>query len=318
MSNRLVLFSGTPRAGTSTIADACAQRASESGYRTELIELSDANLVELRHGAWGQLSGMLSDWLRLDGVTLPQADSLVTLPGVDEFLLLRYLAERLRERSDITVVDAGQTENLIRLVTWLETLERLGVASAWLRTEIAKIVEVLFDAQATIRVVTTPDDAQDGVASIAGLTLAGFHVDGVIVNRVPRKKDDWPKGWVRQQRQLANGVAAGGIPVSQVSLGKVRISMAQHCGLDTAWTPQPRSMVEAEGDGYIWSIALIDPLHQPVRVGQLESGVLIEVGAYRRHFRLPALVQRCNIMRADVFADHVAMQCEPNLDVWPR
>lgn len=317
MSNRLVLLSGTPRAGTSTIAAACVERTFEAGYRTQLIDLYDVDLVELRHGAWGHLTGLLTDWLRLDGVTMPQADALVTVPGVDEFLLLRNLAARLRERSDITVVDAGQTDALLRLVTWLETLERLGIASAWLRAEIAKIVEVLFDAQATIRIVTTPDDAHDAIASIAGLTLAGFHVDGVIVNRVPRKNSEWPKAWVKQQRTLAKAVDAGAIPVSRVALGKVRISMSRDCGLDTAWTPQPRATVEADGDNYVWSIPLIDPLHQSVRVGQLETGVLVEVGAYRRHLTIPALVQRCSITRADVLADHVALVCEPNADVWP-
>jgi hypothetical protein len=317
VSNRLVLLSGTPRAGTSSIAAACAERATESGYRTQLIDLYDADLVELRHGAWGHLTGLLTDWLRIDGVTLPAADALVTVPGVDEFLLLRHLAVRLRERSDITVVDAGQTDALLRMVTWLETLERLGIASTWLRAEIAKIIEVLFDAQATIRIVTTPDDATDALASIAGLTLAGFHVDGVIVNRVPRKKSSWPKAWVKQQRERAKAVDAGDIPVSRIALGKVRISLARDCGLDTAWTPQPRSTVEADGDNYVWTVPLIDPLHQSVRVGQLDSGVLVEVGTYRRYLVMPALVQRCSITRADVFADHIALHCEPNADVWP-
>lgn len=317
MSNRLVLFSGTPRAGTSTVAAACAAAAVEHGYRTNLFDIADVDLVELRHAAWPQLTGLLGDWLRLDGVQIPPSDALVTLPGVDEFLIMRHLAERLRERSDITIVDAGQTDALLRMVTWLETLERLGIASSWLRTEVARVIEVLFDAQATVRLVTTPDDARGAVASVAGVTLAGFHVDGIIVNRVPRKKDAWPKAWAKEQRRKAKDVDAADLPVTRLPLGALKLSLARDCGLDTPWTPQPRPMVEAFGEGYRWSIPLIDPAHHIVRVGQLDSGVLVEVGPYRRHLAMPSVVRRCTITRADVLADHVSLTCEPDQDVWP-
>ena len=317
MSNRLVLFSGTPRAGTTTIASACAERATQAGYRTNLLDIHEADLVELRHAAWPHLTGIASDWLRIDGVRIPQADAFVTLPGVDEFLLLRHLAERLRERFDIVVVDAGQIDDLLRLVTWLETLERMAVASAWLRAEIARIMEVVFDAQATVRLVTTPDDASDAVAGIAGLTLAGFHVDGIVVNRVPGKKDGWPKAWAKEQRRRAKAVVAGDVPVSRVGLDAISLSLPRDCGLDTPWTPQPRALVEAFGEGYRWSIPMVDPAHQSVRVGHVDAAVLIEVGPFRRVITMPSVVQRCTITRADVFSDHIALTCEPNPEVWP-
>jgi hypothetical protein len=317
VSNRLVLLSGTPRAGTSTIAAACAQVAEQAGYQTHLIRVSDINMLEERHAAWSHIIGMVQDWVRVEGLELPSADSLVTVPGVDDFLLLRAAAREIRQRTDITIVDAGQIDEFLRLVTWLETLDRLGIASPWLRGEIARIVEVLFDAQATIRIVTTPDDADEGVAAIAGASLAGFHVDGLIINRVPRKKDDWPKAWVKDQRARAKSVNAGDIPVSRVALGSITLSLARHCGLDTAWTPSPRASVEASGTGYRWSIPLIDPAHQQVRVGQLDRQVLIEVGPYRRAFAMPSVIQRCTITRADVNTDHVSLWCEPNPDVWP-
>jgi len=317
VSNRLVLLSGTPRAGTSTIAAACAQLAVQAGYRTHVVTLTDIDLLEERHAAWGHITGLLQDWLRIDGVEIPAADSLVTVPGVDDFLLLRAAAVRLRERTDITILDAGQIDEFLRLVTWLETLDRMGIASAWLRGEIARIVEVIFDAQATMRIVTTPDDVNDGVAAIAGASLAGFHVDGVIINRVPKKKSEWPKSWVKDQRARAKGVDAGDIPVSRVALGDMTMSLSRHCGLDTAWTPQPRASVEAAGTGYRWSIPLIDPAHQSVRVGQLDAQVLVEVGPYRRSFAMPSVIQRCIITRADVNTDHLSLWCEPNPDVWP-
>lgn len=317
MSNRLVLFSGTPRAGTTTIASACAERAIEAGYTTRFVGLHDVDLVELRHTAWPHVTSIATDWLRIDGVRIPQADAFVTLPGVDEFLLLRHLAERLRERCDIVVVDAGQIDDLLRLVTWLETLERMAVASAWLRAEIARIMEMIFDAQATIRLVTTPDDGSDAVAAVAGLTLAGFHVDGIVVNRVPGKEDGWPKAWAKEQRRKAKAVDAGDVPVSRVGLDAVCVSLPRDCGLDTPWTPQPRALVEAFGEGYRWTIPMIDPAQQSVRVGQLEASVLIEVGPYRNVIAMPAVVQRCTITRADVFTDHIALTCEPNPEVWP-
>ena len=337
MSNRLVLLSGTPRAGTTTLAHAAHRSAKRAGYQTSLITLDDSDLAERRRVLWPRLRDImhvLAPGLSLSNRT---SDDFVTLPGVDELLILQGLADRLGPGGEIVIVDGGQVEELLRLVTWLETVDDVmsviatpsavdGVGSAadsliWVRGELGRIRSALFDAQATVRLVTTPDDAANAQLCIAGLTLAGFHIDGVIVNKVPGKKDGWPKRWAKEQRTRAKHVSFANLPVAKVRLrtdGRVTgLSLARHFGLDTAWTEQPLNRVEADADGYIWSVPLIDPADQSVRVGYRETSLLIEVGRYRRHLTMPSVIQRCIVTEAQVWPDSVRLTCQPDTRVWP-
>jgi arsenite-transporting ATPase len=153
------------------------------------------------------------------------------------------------------------------------------------------------------------------------MTLAGFHVDGVIVNKVPVKKDEWPKAWAKEQRARAKRVDFGDVPVAKVRLRAderiTGLSLATHFGLDTPWTPLPVNRVEAQGDGYIWSVPLIDPADQPVRIGYRGTSLLIEVGRHRRHLRMPSVVQRCVVTEAQVWPDSIRLICLPDARVWP-
>ena len=337
MSNRLVLLSGTPRAGTTTLARAAHRSAERAGYQASLITLDDSDLADRRRVLWPRLRDIMH--ILSPGLSLSNraSDDFVTLPGIDELLILQGLADRLGPGGEIVVVDGGQVEELLRLVTWLETVDDVmdvvatpsavdGVGTpadslTWVRGELGRIRSALFDAHATVRLVTTPDDASDAQLCIAGLTLAGFHIDGVIVNKVPGKKDGWPKLWAKQQRARVKRVSFGDLPVATVRLRTddrvTGLSLARHFGLDTAWTEQPLNRVEAEADGYIWSVPLIDPADQPVRVGYRETSLLIEVGRYRRNLTMPALVQRCIVTEAQIWPDSVRLKCQPDSRVWP-
>jgi hypothetical protein len=321
VSNRLVLLSGTPRAGTSTIARACVKHARRAGYTALRINLGDLDINAARAAAWPDLAALLPP--AFPGVF--DAEDFDALPGVDEFLILQHLVTELEQRADIVVVDAGQISDLLRLVTWLETIDGLArvTDAQWLRSEIARIKAGVWDAFATLRLVTTPDDAKDAAASVAGVTLAGFHLDGIVINRVPAKGGPWPKAWAKSQRRAAKDATGwfGDLPVSRVPLVKsakqVSLSLARDCGLDTPWTPIPVSGVEADGDGYIWIIPMIDPLGQPVRVGYRGDAAYIQVGAHRRRLPMPSVVQRCTMVSADVDASAIRIHCEPNPNVWP-
>lgn len=337
MSNRLVLLSGTPRAGTTSLARAAHRAAERSGFDATLISLAEVDLAERRRVLWPRLAEVLR--VLAPGVSLGNLDSddFVTLPGVDELLTLQYLADRLGPGGEVIIVDAGHVEELLRLVTWLETVDEVidavatpatvdgagdaADALAWARGELGRLRSALFDAQATARLITTPDDAALAQTYVAGFTLAGFHLDGIIVNKVPAKKDAWPKGWAKEQRARAR-VDFGDLPVATVRLRadeRIRgLSLARHFGLDTAWTPLPVNRVEAEGDGYIWSVPVIDPADQPVRVGYRGTSLLIEVGRHRRHLRMPSVVQRCVVTEAQVWPDSIRVLCQPDTRVWPR
>lgn len=338
MSNRLVLLSGTPRAGTSTLAQAAERLALKAGFDASLISLDAVDLVDRRRAVWPHL-GAIVHLLAPSWASAGRAsDEFVTLPGVDEVLTLQYLADHLGPGGEAVIVDAGQIEALLRCVTWLETVEAVvdalmvpatvdhagGAvdALAWLRAELGRIRSAVFDAQATIRVVTTPDDAALAQSCIAGLTLAGFHVDGVIVNKVPSKKGPWPKEWAREQRARARRVEFGDLPVATVKLRTddrvTGVSLARHFGLDTPWTPLPSNRVEAQADGYIWTVPLIDPADQPLRVGYRGNTLLIEVGRHRRHLVMPSVVQRCVVTEAQVWPDAVRLVCQPDTRVWPQ
>jgi hypothetical protein len=321
VSNRLVLLSGTPRAGTSTIARACAKHARRAGYTVRRVDLGNFDIDAARAAAWPEVAALLPP--AFTGAF--DSEDFDALPGVDEFLILQHLVSQLAERTDIVIVDAGQITDMLRLVTWLETVDGLArvTDAPWLRTEIARIKAGLWDAYATLRLVTTPDDAGDAAASVAGVTLAGFHLDGIVINRVPEKGGAWPKAWVKSQRKKVKEAMGwfGDLPVSRVALApsakKVSLSLAGDCGLDTAWTAPPISGVEADGDGYIWIIPMIDPLEQPIRVGYRGDAAYVQVGAHRRRLRMPSVVQRCTVVAADVDARSIRIHCTPDQRVWP-
>lgn len=297
------------------------QQARRAGYSVRRIDLGDFDIHAARAAAWPHLAALLPP--AFPGAF--DAEDFDALPGVDEFLILQHLVSELEPRVDIVVVDAGQIADLLRLVTWIETIDGLArvTEAQWLRSEIARIKAGLWDAFATLRLVTTPDDAAEAAASVAGVTLAGFHLDGIVINRVPAKGGPWPKAWAKAQRRTAKDAMAwfGDLPVSRIPLKasakRVPISLARDCGLDTAWTPTPHAGVEADGDGYIWVIPMIDPLEQPVRVGYRGDAAFVQVGAHRRRLRMPSVVQRCTMVAADVDASAIRIHCAPNPNVWP-
>jgi arsenite-transporting ATPase len=338
VSKRLVLLSGTPRAGTSTLAEAAVRKAGDQGYRTSFISVDQLDADALRRVMWPHIADTLR--LVMPHLDLANRDSadFVQLPGVDELLALREIAARVTSGADIVVVDAGNIDRLIASVGWLETVDDLldllqtaqfveGEPQApevvtTLRAQLADIRTALFDTQTTVRIVTTPDDAEAAARAIAGLSLIGLHVDGVIVNKVPRAKDGWPKPWLKDQRAKARRAVDlfGDLPVRRVRLaaGRISVSLAKHFGLDTAWTEQSVTAVQAVGDGYHWVVPFLDPLDQPVRVGYRGDGVYVEVGQYRRRLRMPSVVQRCVITEAQVRPGTLTLICQPNPEVWPK
>jgi arsenite-transporting ATPase len=322
VSNRLVLLSGTPRAGTSTLAAAAIQAADRAGYESVLVQSDRIDAHDLRRAAWPQVTDALSVLAPHLSLLGRDSEDFITLPGIDELLLLREMASRITVAADVVVVDAGQVDRLIALVNWLEAVSDLVEEVPSVRVELGRIRSALFDAQATVRIVTTPDDVLDAAAAVAGLSLAGFHIDGVIINKVPKKDDGWPKAWAKQQRARARvgAKSLGDLPVATVPLreGRIKVSLARHFGLDTAWTPAPLATVEADGDGYRWSIPLIDPRQQPIEVGYRGDAVFIHVGEYRRRVQMPSVVQRCVIVAAEVGPNAIDLICQPNPEVWPR
>jgi len=337
VSKRLVLLSGTPRAGTSTLAAAAVREAERHGYRTSFVSVDHQDVGELRRLAWPQIAEVLRLVMpHLDLTDRDNAD-LTQLPGVDELVVLRDIASKVNTDADIVVVDAGQVDRLITSISWLDTVDDLldrvrtpqfvegepaaPEVVAALRAQLAAIRAALFDPQATVRVITTPDDLKDAAHSIAGLSLVGLHVDGVIVNRVPKAKDGWPKAWVKDQRAKARAAfeLLDPLPVSRVRLrsGRIRVSLARHFGLDTAWTEPPMAAVTSVGDEYHWTVPLLDPMDQPIRVGHRGDGVYVEVGEYRRRLSMPSVIRRCVITEAQVSATALTLICKPNPEVWP-
>jgi arsenite-transporting ATPase len=210
-----------------------------------------------RHDCTEELREWVGDLLEWRGVESGLAEDLVALPGVSQVSHLLALESHVAAGAFETIVaDAGPLGQFLDLppaldaaARWLDRLfapREQTIFEPFLRafagdyatagddilergrgilTRLAGLRDVLTDSSITsVRLVTTPDPAaiEDIRRSLACLTLFGYGVDALMVNRVisPEVTDPFFIG-LRQQEEAAfnelGGVAAP-IPVLAINL----------------------------------------------------------------------------------------------------
>lgn len=205
----------------------------------------------LKH-SWHQIKGYLSVLFDAAGVDRIVTGELTVLPGTEEVLALAELRRQVDSGDwDAVVVDCAPTGETLRLLALPEALgwyidrmlpleSRLvqavrpvlqhaaGVpmpsapvmaAIAALHGELAKVRSILTDPGASVRLVLTPEEVvlSEARRSLTTLSLFGYRVDGVVVNRVfPSGGDDpWRARWVQAQQQVLGSVADSFDPLPQ-------------------------------------------------------------------------------------------------------
>jgi arsenite-transporting ATPase len=325
---------------------------------------------------WRAVEGLLAPAFVTAGMEPIEAEELSVLPCVAETLTLLELRDQLNSgRFDVVVLDAGPIAQALRLLAFPETVAAYGrrltpVEGFVARTaapafalgrggRLAGVAQPIYDAVASlsratrqagrllsdpattsVRLVLTPETgALNPVRqTFTALSLHGFQVDAVVVNRVVTADggDVWRAGWAAAHRdQLAEAdesfgdVAVlraafrAGEPVGLEELAA--FAAAAYGGGDPTARLTGLSLVSGtdpllERTDYGFSLSFGLPLadRTEVDLARLGDDLVVTVGTHRRCVPLPAALRRCDVHEASLRDDRLVVSFVPDPDQWVR
>lgn len=299
--------------------------------------------------SWAEVRDYLSAILDWAGAGTVEAEELAVVPGIDEVLALAEIRTLARSGDwDVIVVDCAPTAETVRLLSLPDVLswymdrvfpaqrratslvrpllarftnmpiagDQVFTALRRLFEQLDGVRELLIDPEVTsARVVLTPERVVVAEArrTFTYLSLFGYHVDGVVVNRLlPRAvSDPWfDRARAREAEQLAIIDAAfGGVPVLRAPLhadepiGCERLSVLAtdlFCDVDPSLrlSESPSMRVQAEGDVLFLELPLPHAARDEIDLGRLDDELLVAVGPYRRALVLPDSLARRDVTDA--------------------
>jgi arsenite-transporting ATPase len=306
------------------------------------------------------------------GVESVVADELTSLPGAEEVTALAALAHQAESGDwDLVVVDCAPTAETLRLLALPEVLgwhldrllpaqrrlltvlrpaaaaatgvpvpgpEVLLVLRAW-RELMVGVRTLLTSTRASVRVVLTPERVviAESRRVLTSLSLHGYAVDAVIVNRVlpaalPGDADPWRTAWttaqasgLEQVRESFHGIALlcapylAGEPIGADALD----DLASATVADGRPAPAlmddvdvPRMRVEADGADFVLTLPLPLVSAGMVAMARREDDLLLEVGGQRRVVTLPSVLRRCIVRDAAVGSGELRVRFERDEELW--
>jgi arsenite/tail-anchored protein-transporting ATPase len=328
--------------------------------------------------SWRLVQDYLLEVLGTLGIDPVVAEELTSLPGAEEVSALLELHTRAQSGDwDLVVVDCAPTAETLRLLALPEALawhlhrllpaqrgllralrpaaaaaagvplpsaEVAGTVAGWSR-RMREVQSLLSGPAASVRIVLTPERVVIAEArrTWTSLSLFGFVVDGVVVNRVippargPRG-DAWRRAWTSAQdaglREVADSFA--GMPVVQVPylagepVGPQALD-AFAAAVTAEGVPPPAGdpfrvlgavapeglRVRRHGAGYRLSLPLPLVAADEVDLKRRDTELLVAVGDHRRVLTLPAALQRCVVRGARVKDGTLVVTFEPDPSLWP-
>lgn len=176
----------------------------------------EINVLEEIRQHWGEMQDYVGSLLQRQGMSKPIAEEMAIIPGMEEVVSLLHIHKQaLDGHFDRVIVDAAPTGETMRLLTMPESFQwYVGRLSGWgdTTTRIATgllrkfmpdkdpfaglnnlvigvkaLQKVLLDPTTTsYRVVLNPEKmvVKEGARAVTYLSLYGYPVDAVVVNRV--------------------------------------------------------------------------------------------------------------------------------------
>ncbi len=315
--------------------------------------------------SWATVQGYLRALLAKAGVDPLRGEELTVLPGAEEVLaLLALRAQVASGRWDVVVVDCAPTGETLRLLALPEalqwyvdrvfpahrralraarpllgrsdgTLPADGVLAAVqrLHSELGEVRELLTSADASVRLVLTPEQVvvAETRRTLTALALHGYRVDALVANRVlPDSADPFLSGWAQAQAACLAGVRAdaGGRPVLTAAYqpsepvglpALLALGESLYAGVDPlgdASVPEPVEVL-ADGDGYVLSLPLPLARREDVDLARVGDELVVTADGHRRVLALPALLQRCTLTGAALAAGRLRVRFVPDPALWP-
>ena len=310
--------------------------------------------------AWGEIQRYLMAALDSAGVDDIRAEELSVLPGASELLALIEVRDQVRSgRWDAVLVDCGPTAETLRLLSLPEVLdwyltrslpvERrvvralrpfLGPAiglpapgnEVWeaadrLRESLLDVQTVLKSPETSVRLVMTPERvvAAEARRSLTQISLYGYSVDAVVVNRVfSASSDPWRNEWAQSHDKVLKQANDSFAPLPVFtspyrSTEPVGPDELADLGSEIYRDRDPLEMseavpfmrVEREGDGFVLSLALPLIEETELDLARIDDELVITVNDSRRVLSLPSALRRCAITRAKAQANELRVHFKP-------
>ena len=319
---------------------------------------------------WGTLRDYLLTVLDTVGVDAVVAEELTALPGADEISALLTLGHHATSGEwDVIVVDCAPTAETLRLLALPEVLgwhlDRLmpaqrrlltamrpaaaaaagvplpgsavlDVIATW-RSHMAAVRAMLTSERASVRIVLTPENVVIAEARriLTSLSLHGYAVDAVVVNRViPVDDDPWRAAWNVAQASGIDTILESfhgtpvltapylaGEPTGPDALADLARQTTCLDGLLPPLEAAVRSRgLRVEADGLEFVLVLPLPLARSGDVDLARRGddLVVDVGGVRRVLALPSVLRRCIVKNAGVRSGELRVRFVRDEEVWPR
>jgi len=299
--------------------------------------------------AWNDIRSYLVDVLDWAGADAVEAEELAVVPGLDEvFALADIKAFATSGDYDVVVVDCAPTAETIRLLSlpdvlgWymekiFDTQRRLtrlarpvvqrmtgvpiagdGVFSAMRRfyDRLDGVRDILTDGAVTsARIVVNPERivVAEARRTFTYLSLFGYHVDSVVVNRVlPADLDvpwfaQWKASQAAQLEEITGAFAPLPLLVAELASDEVvgwdsLLTFAKGLYGETDATDRLSDSepfrVEGSGDALCLSLRLPDTTGADVQLSRADDELILTLGPLRRAIVLPDSLARRSVAGA--------------------
>ena len=310
--------------------------------------------------SWAEISTYLLQVLEVAGVDRVAAEELAVIPGAEEVLALLELRAHARSGCwDVIVVDCAPTAETLRLLALPEALgwymerifpverrivKALGpvlsraakvpmpqdpvfAAMERLHAELDEVHNLLTGPDASVRVVLTPEAVvlAEARRSYTMLSLFGYRVDGVVVNRIfpAGDADPWRAGWVAAQTEVLEQVeqSFAGLPLwrsvyrSTEPVGIDALAdlaarlYADDDPLALGGGTEPFRVTRSEESAVV-HLSLPHATREEVDLARRGDELVVSVGSYRRLLTLPPGMSRHRVSGARVVDGELQVRFE--------
>lgn len=310
--------------------------------------------------SWADIQSYLLRVLDVAGVDPVAAEELAVIPGAEEVLaLLELRAQALSDQWDVIIVDCAPTAETLRLLALPEALgwymerifpverkivKALGPmlskaakmpmpedsvfgAIERLHAELDEVHCLLTGPDASVRIVLTPESVvlAEARRSYTMLSLFGYRVDGVVVNRIfpTEEADEWRARWVAAQAEILGqvGESFAGLPQwrSVYRTGEpVGVDSLGELAREVYGDDDPLEAVEGAGPfritrgttGAVVHLALPYVTRDEVGLARHGDELVVSVASYRRLLTLPPGLSRHRITGARVVGGELQVRFE--------
>ncbi len=308
---------------------------------------------------WRDVRDYLVELLAFGGVGEIQAEELVLLPGLDEIFSLIDLRRQVESGDhDVVVVDCAPTAETLRLLALPDALRwyvermlqpgrrmakavrpvvsRMGGAPIpedevfgaveRIHGDLAAVHGLLQDAErSSVRLVVNPERmvVAEAVRTATSLSLFGYAVDAVVVNRVLPDEitDPYMAKWKQRHAEHLDTIRTSFDPTPVLTAPLFDDELVGPHGLgrlgDALYDDVDESAVLFDGtplvvrrteEGYLLRLALPFAAKEDVGLHRRQHELHVHVGSVKRTIPLPTALTRCQVAGARLHDGHLEVR----------